>query len=163
LAANRSFLRWLLLAAWLGTPPGAAAADGTLHPLVDAMTRMMDAFGLIDRYRWNAEPTPYPGHGWSGALPQAPADATRHTPLEGIWLATNGGGMVIRQGLVRLYASPEVYQDFYLKLQGRLLLLRDARSGQVRSYDFALQGGRLVLLDRNGNLLLFRRAAPPGR
>jgi hypothetical protein len=158
----------ILLAGLLASPLQGPAADGAVHPLVDAMTRMMDAFGLIDRYRWNADPSPswsqaYPGYGWSGALPQAPADATRNTPLEGVWLAANGGGMVIRHGLVRLYVAADVYQDFYLKLQGRLLLLRDARSGQVRSYDFALQGERLVLLDRQGNLLLFRRAALPGR
>lgn len=167
-----------LAAALLTLALSRAAAADTTHPMVDAMTRMMDSFGLLDRYRWNSTdsqpetlapggwtqwPGTMPGGNWRGWLPQAPADATHDSPLEGAWQAENGAVLVVRQGLARLYVSRDRYQDFYVKLQGKLLLLREAKGGRVQHYDYAMQGGRLVLLDRDGNLILFRRLTWDGR
>lgn len=174
--AGRLAARLALLGCLLGPAPGLRATESTVQPMVDAMTRMMDAFGMIDRYRWNTTPPagtarqdawpqgPYPGtgyDGWSGA-PQ-PAPAGQASPLEGVWQGNNGGVLVVQQGQARLYAAREQYQDFQLRLQDQLLLLREPHSGQVRSYEFALQGDRLALRDRAGNLVLFRRAALPQR
>jgi hypothetical protein len=178
----RGYTGWFLLAA-LATS-SAVRADGT-QSMADAMSRMMDAFS--NRLLWNsmpgasamdpsgwASPWPNPAQDWSAfgspwSQQNAPWQAWGQWPpgagygysqaaeIEGTWMANSGAVMVIRQGLVRLYLSEDLSQDFEYRLSGQDFMLRDARTGAISTYGYAQLGDHMMLRDPGGNVLLLQR------
>ena len=64
-------------------------------------------------------------------------------------------------GYFRIYANADTYRDGRYEVRGNQLAMIDPASGKGRTYDFALSEGRLVLSDKDGNLLLFRQLPIP--
>jgi hypothetical protein len=181
-----------IFAAALSLSSGVPAAGS--QSMVDAMTRMMDAFS--DRWRWDSAPGGSSSNPWGwasqwqnpaqampwgstpmspwGASPSLPWGRNQGTPwgqwppggpyspghtadLTGAWVANTGAVMLFDRGLLRLYVSEDVSQDFEYRTSGNELLLRDNRSGEIRRYTFARLEDHMLLRDPNGNVLVLQR------
>lgn len=90
-----------------------------------------------------------------------PGQAPGRSPLDGIWRGQRGEIVLVMYGMFRIYANADTYRDGRYEVQGNKLVMIDPSRGTRRSYDFALDQGRLVLRDRDGNLLLFRQLPIP--
>ena len=167
---------------WNNTPSpplGAGGMGSAMNPLnsmnpmnpMGAVNPMNPMSGWGGGSPWSrlpsgtgANPWAMPGQAWQyGRDALQPRRPTRNDPaqLPGTWVSNEGAVLLVRDGLARLYLSKELHQDYYLKIQGDQLLLRDASSGAISRYEFAVQGDRLALRDKHGETLLFRRAARP--
>lgn len=91
---------------------------------------------------------------WSG-LPLGSRSATG--PLDGVWETESGAILMVRDGRARVYLSRDRFQDFELRLEGRILALRDRDFGAIRRYLYTADGDRMLMLDPEGSLLLLRR------
>lgn len=82
--------------------------------------------------------------------------------LEGAWEIHNGGLLIIKQGLARLYLSKTRYQDFYFKHDHKNIWMQPSEEeGIPLTYDFKLQSGRMIMRDENDKVLLLKRLKNP--
>jgi hypothetical protein len=82
----------------------------------------------------------------------------QNAELGGRWQGNRGELLMIRNGRFRIYQDQERFKEGNLGLEGQnMLTMQDPVSGNVRRYEYALQGDKLALRDQAGNLLLYRR------
>jgi hypothetical protein len=115
-----------------------------------------------------------PGGGWPGApWANAPPGANQFVPqgygwpgtaaapvaglLDGIWELNRGGIVVIRADAARLYVSRDRFQDYLIRYDDSHFWWRPRDGSQFERYRYRMEEGRMVLADREGNLLLLRR------
>jgi hypothetical protein len=105
---------------------------------------------------------------WGGAQPgfpgTSPADgryAYLMRMLQGSWETNNGGLLLIKGNLARLYVSRDRYQDLEITVDRVHLWMRPAGSTQTADrYEHRIFDRRIVLRDRAGKVLLLRRHVP---
>jgi hypothetical protein len=85
------------------------------------------------------------------------APGTSTGMLDGAWQGRSGEVLIVRNGLFRLYAGLDQYQDGRIALRGSQAIMTDPASGRSRSYEYAIDQGRLAFRDDQGNLLLYRK------
>jgi hypothetical protein len=86
---------------------------------------------------------------------------TDQSPLDGIWQGQAGEIVLVMYGHFRIYADSDHYRDGRYEINDKLLVMHDPQSGNSRSYEYAFSEGRMVLRDKEGNLLLFRQLPIP--
>lgn len=118
-------------------------------------------------YPWPATPpyaAPYGrAYGAPWGAPAWPAADGRGVleRLQGAWQSDNGGLLLVKDNLARLYLSRDRYQDLYLHADTRYLWLRPVdTSGRTVRYAYRVHGDRIELYDRRGNSLILRRYRP---
>ena len=87
------------------------------------------------------------------------AQTSRGHVLEGRWVGSNGALLAIKKGLARLYLSESEYQDFFVQVTARELLLRSAQTDHISTYEYAVRHDLLQLRNSQGVALQFRRIA----
>jgi hypothetical protein len=92
------------------------------------------------------------GFGWPGAPGQPVAGL-----LDGIWELHRGGIVVIRADAARLYVSPDRFQDYLVRYDDKHFWWRPRDGSQFERYRYRMEEGRMVLADKDGNLLMLRR------
>lgn len=81
--------------------------------------------------------------------------------LQGSWETHNGGLLLIKGNLARLYVSRDRYQDLEITVDRVYLWMRPAGSTQTADrYEHRIFDRRIVLRDRAGKVLLLRRHVP---
>ena len=120
-----------------GTLPflGGSQMDPTSQ--VGQMSQMMERFN--------------PGSAMSGAMPWAAG------PLEGIWEGSDDGLLIVQGGRYRIYAPFSGYIDGDIRITAERVELSNRREGFTQQFEYALDQGRLVLRDRQGQIYLYRR------
>ena len=83
------------------------------------------------------------------------------SPLDGIWQGQAGEIVLVMYGHFRIYADSDHYRDGHYEINGERLIMHDPQTGNSRTYEYAYKNGRMVLRDRDGNLLLFRQLPIP--
>ncbi len=119
-------------------------------------------------YPWPTAPPYAPPYGgtygapWGGAPTWPPAGGRGvFELLQGAWQSDNGGLLLVKDNLARLYLSRDRYQDLYLHADARYLWLRPAgTSGRTVRYAYRVHDDRIELYDRWGNSLILRRYRP---
>ena len=81
--------------------------------------------------------------------------------LDGIWQGQSGELVLVMYGHFRIYANADNYRDGRYEVLDDHIIMHDPQTGAKRAYEFALSEGRLVLRDREGDLLLFRQLPIP--
>lgn len=104
---------------------------------------------------WSQQGTPW--QNWGQWAPGPGYGQGQEAALEGTWVAQTGAVMVIRQGLVRLYLSEDLSQDYELRVSGQQFMLRDVNTGQVGTYTYARLDDHMMLRDGGGNVMLLQR------
>ena len=185
----------------LPAPVQAIYADD--NPFVEAMLRMMEIFGLIDRSRlplgvpylpgygqswapgmgtplgmssiYGAGGWPGPGQmpgpaGWppsgfagvpgawgypGGRVPRSGGVPSGY--LDGAWELNNGGFVIIRGNIARLFVSPERAQDFTIGYDRYRLWWRPRGTRSTSHYRYQVRDGRMIMQDSDGRTLLLRR------
>ena len=102
---------------------------------------------------------PWTGPGQAGA-PLGYSSNAGGSALNGAWQGNSGEVLVVRDGLFRIYAGIDSYNDGRLAVHGRQLVLSNPSTGHSREYEYALHEGLLALRDNSGNVLLYRRLPP---
>ena len=65
--------------------------------------------------------------------------------------------LLIRQDYAQIYWSRTQYKNYYLRKSRNELQFTDAETGEVQTFDMAVQADQMALRDKDGNQLLFRR------
>ncbi len=164
----------LLLAMLLTLIPIGRSQAASYNPFASAMSAMADVMrdyadhNIRDRGLYNSTDTTdlfilY--RNMPGAIPRSPMSKTQL--LDGIWRGRYGEIIMIRDGFFRIYTySYNHFEDGYLAVQGRLMQIKSARTGHIKSYEFAHRGDRLILREtkrktlfreRNNALMLYKR------
>ncbi len=116
-------------------------------------------------YPWPTMPpqAAYPSPWGQTAWP--PVDSQRLLDvLQGAWESENGGLLLVKNDLARLYLSRERYQDLYLRADARYLWFQPAtRKGRTVRYAYRVLDDRIELYDRQGNRLVLRRYQPKSK
>ena len=94
-----------------------------------------------------------------GQMPNMPWSGSA---LEGVWEVAGGGLLIVQGGNYRLYAPDGGYVDGTLQISGNRLQMANTRAGLVLQFDYALDQGRLVMRDQNGQVYLYRRLVLKG-
>jgi hypothetical protein len=81
--------------------------------------------------------------------------------LDGIWQGRGGEIVLVMYGHFRIYADAENYRDGLYQIRDSRLILYDPQTGSQRSYEFALDEGRMVLRGDDDQLLLYRQLPIP--
>jgi hypothetical protein len=134
-------------------PAAASSAQQTLQGMAQQVPDMTDG---------KQTPQIQPGGTPSGVTPFGqqtfPSAASN---LDGIWRGRGGEIVLVMYGHFRIYADSDHYRDGLFQIDGNWLTLYDPQSGSQRSYEYALNEGRMVLRDENGQLLLYRQLPIP--
>ena len=141
---NPGALNWTPgLSPWGGMPPGTS--PWTAGP-------------------WGNNPWQTWGGSQSGFPTTSPADgryAYLMRMLQGSWETHNGGLLLIKGNLARLYVSRDRYQDLEITVDRVYLWMRPAGSTQTADrYEHRIFDRRILLRDRAGKVLLLRRHVP---
>jgi hypothetical protein len=175
-------LIWLaLLTAGL---PQAHAGNSASQIMSSAMLAMMDSMGdLAHRYRqrnnWYSDSyhvTPYPNTFYAPltypdyyppAQPSPPYTPTPYYPTEphsevdGIWIGQGGEIVLVMYGYFRIYADTETYRDGRYEIDHDLLHMHNPANGVSQTYQYALDNGRMIMRNREGQILLFKQLPIP--
>jgi len=123
-------------------------------------------------YPWSAAPPYVPPYGgiygapWGGVPAWPPAANNRGflEPLQGAWQSDNGGLLLVKDNLARLYLSRDRYQDLYLHADAHYLWLQPVdTSGRTVRYAYRADEDRIELHDQRGNSLILRRYRPKSK
>lgn len=100
----------------------------------------------------------YPGNrpGYPGMIPRAPGQYSR-SRLDGNWQGKTGEIFVIRSGRFRIYQNAKRYHEGLIYLDEKHLAMQQRNAAVTHRFEYAEKGGRLVLRDNRGNLLLYRK------
>lgn len=126
--------------------------------------------GMPGSIPWNAAG----GQPWSGNPPwgsSAPwqagppgrqaarpgAGASRIGLLDGIWETNKGAVVIIKADAARLYVSRDRYQDFIIRYDHDHFWWQPRDGSKFRRYRYEMREGRMILADKDNNLLLMRR------
>lgn len=175
--------RFLFLVLALSLPgagvPGDAPGGGR-EAMADAMSRMMEAMGLLGS-----------GAQTNGAMPGLPAvpgmplgqageagrklleGMTQGVPgmgmipgsggaLAGVWEAAGGGLLIVEGDRFRLYAPTWAFVDGTIRIAGDRVRLTSRRANFSLEFEYALDQGRLALRDPGGQILLYRQLVLDG-
>lgn len=159
-------------------PTGLVLADS--NPFASAMRSMANAMAdYADRRSWNSGGNTgnWGSSSWGGnreeltdlfilyselpgVPPRSPASKTKL--LDGVWIGRYGEIFMIRDGYCRLITgSFNLYEDGYLETSAAVMRIENKRTGDVREYLYAYKGKRMVMKDKHGNTLLYRRLRGP--
>ena len=151
-----------------GTSSAAGAMAQMMVLMMEAMSEVMRQRGSSryggDDYLWPppgyAPPMPAPPYAYPYGPtyeypPEPPAYPT--SVLEGTWMGRNGDYLVVHGVEFHLFASPEHVIGGLFRIEGDSLALMNTETGITRLYEYAMQEGRLVLRDRDGQILLYKR------
>jgi hypothetical protein len=189
----------VLLLTLSGGPAVQSQDSGNREAMADAMSRMMEAMGLLgagaDAARSMSGGTmpSMPGVPGMSAVPggtqmdqaakmgQSMLEGmTRGVPggaaavpgmgsmpwsggvLEGLWEAAGGGLLIVQGGNYRLYAPNGAFVDGIVQIEGQQVRMASRRAGFALAFEYALDQGRLVLRDSDGQLFLYRRLVLDG-
>ncbi len=160
--------------------PPAVQGAGRYGKMAESMVDMMDAFAsAYQQRRGDGQSRNFSGttgHNWMPGFNWPPGNAQMpgnrlgnpgkitglhgqnyRSRLDGNWRGRTGEILAIRSGRFRIYQSPERYHEGLIYFDEKHLALRQAKAGVTHQYEFAEEGGRLVLRDTRGNLLLYRK------
>jgi hypothetical protein len=179
------FTAWLLFLLlflpWLSVL-GAAGSAGR-EAMADAMSRMMEAMGLLGSGGEAARAMTNGGVPGMSPVPGMPLDqagevgrqlmegmASRGAgrmpwtgaALGGVWESAGGGLLIVEGSYYRLYAPNWAFVDGTLQVTGDRLRMASRRAGFSLEFEFALDQGRLALRDAQGQVLLYRRLVLDG-
>lgn len=115
----------------LPTPPAVSGSMSTAVPLQQVLAQFNQA--------WSA-----------GGV------AAQTTALEGIWEDNQGGLLIVQRQRYRLYASCQGAIDGDIVVGNGRVALTNQRENFTQSFEFALDQGRLVLRNHNGDVFLYR-------
>ncbi|HSO81077.1 hypothetical protein [Thiocapsa sp.] len=115
--------------------PGGSQMDPTSQ--VSQMGQMLERFN--------------PGGAMTGTMPWTAG------PLEGIWEGSDDGLLIVQGGRCRIYAPFSGYIDGDIRIAGDRVELTNRRESFSQEFEYALDQGRLVLRDRQGQIYLYRR------
>jgi hypothetical protein len=164
----------LLLLCLPAAPVQCADGNTGREAMADAMSRMMEAMGLMgagtDAARSMANggvpgmPLGQAGEagrrlldGMSQAVPGVGQVPWAAGLLEGVWEAAGGGLLIVQGGNYRLYAPNWAYVEGTIATNGNRVQMASRRAGFDLSFEYALDQGRLALRDAGGQVLLYRR------
>jgi len=150
------------------------AADYDTSALSDAMARamtlMMETMARMANKRGGGALPPdytWPPPGWehfydAGRPPFPPYPPPAHegppvSILEGTWLGNAGDILVIHGVRFRIFMDEAHFTEGIFRIDGNLLTMTNLENHTSRIYEFAMQQGRLVLRDADGNLMLYKR------
>ncbi|EGV18643.1 hypothetical protein [Thiocapsa marina] len=134
-----------------GAMPGVPGAGTMPFPGSSQMdpTAQMGQMGqMLERFN--------PGSAMTGAMPWTAS------PLEGIWEGSDDGLLIVQGGRYRIYAPFSGYIDGDMRITGDRVELTNRREGFSQEFEYALDQGRLVLRDRQGQIYLYRRLVLEG-
>lgn len=140
-----------------GWPPGFGAMPGVpgagTMPFpggsqMDPTSQMGQMGQMMERFN--------PGSAMTGAMPWTAA------PLEGIWEGSDDGLLIVQGGRYRIYAPFSGYIDGDIRIEGDRVALTNRRENFSQEFEYALDQGRLVLRDRQGQIYLYRRLVLEG-
>jgi hypothetical protein len=161
---------------------GSAALAASNNAMIDAMQAMVDAMadyvdskrgrersfgdlfgrGMERLYNEEHNDLLILYRNMPGAPPRSAASRTQL--LDGIWMGRRGEILMIRDGVVRIFAySHAHFEDAEIYIDPPRLQIRNIDSGVLREYDYAYRAGRLVLRGQQGNILLYRRLSSEDR
>lgn len=128
--------------------PGAGAMPFPGGSQMDPTSQMGQMGQMMERFD--------PGSAMSGAMPWAAG------PLEGIWEGSDDGLLIVQGARYRIYAPFSGYIDGDIRITGDRIELTNRREGFGQEFEYALDQGRLVLRDRQGQIYLYRRLVLEG-
>ncbi|MEJ2621286.1 MAG: hypothetical protein P8163_13780 [Candidatus Thiodiazotropha sp.] len=164
--------------------PQTYAGNSASQIMSSAMLAMMDTMGdLAHRYKrgdnWyndsdRVNPYPYPYYGppaYANAYPPAQPSGSYALPpyyrnlprseVDGIWIGQGGEIVLVMYGYFRVYADAETYRDGRYEIDQDLLRLYDLANGASQTYQYALDSGRMIMRNRQGQILLFKQLPIP--
>ena len=77
--------------------------------------------------------------------------------IDGLWSSNANTLLLIRRDHAQIYWSRTEYRNYYLRRTTNQLHFTDAETGQVQTFDMAVQADQMALRDRDGKQLLFRK------
>jgi hypothetical protein len=117
--------------------PGSTSMDPSAQ--MGQMGQMMERFAQGG--------TPSGGGGWPWAT----------GPLEGVWEGSDDGLLIVQGERYRLYAPLSGSIDGDIRVKGDRIELSNQRESFTQEFEYALDQGRLVFRDRQGQVYLYRR------
>jgi hypothetical protein len=126
-----------------GVMPGVPGAGTMPFPGGSQMDPTSQMGQMMERFN--------PGSAMTGAMPWTPG------PLEGIWEGRDDGLLIVQGGRYRIYAPLSGYIDGDIRITGDRVELTNRRESFSQEFEYALDQGRLVLRDRQGQIYLYRR------
>jgi len=179
------FTAWLvvLVLPWMSVL-GAEGSVGR-EAMADAMSRMMEAMGLLGSGGEAARAMTnggVPGMSPVPGMPLEQAGAVGRQMLEGmasggagagrmpwtgaafggVWESAGGGLLIVEGGNYRLYAPNWAFVDGTIQVTGDRVRMVSRRAGFSLEFEFALDQGRLALRDAQGQVFLYRRLVLDG-
>lgn len=113
---------------------------------------------------WGAPPWTggygYPGYPYNGNHPQARSRQSTLRRLQGSWETSNGGLLLIKENLARLYVSADRHQDLYIRADRHYVWMWPVDSQAVKRYDHRIFDDKILLRDEQGNTLTLKRYRP---
>jgi hypothetical protein len=82
--------------------------------------------------------------------------ATEMSLLEGIWEDNQGGLLIVQRSHYRIYSSCNGFIDGDILVNANHVALTNRRENFTQTCEFALDQGRLVLRNHNGDVFLYR-------
>lgn len=134
-----------------GAMPGVPGTGTIPFPggsQMDPSSQMGEMGQMMERFN--------PGSAITGAMPWTPG------PLEGIWEGSDDGLLIVQGGRYRIYAPLSGYIDGDIRITGDRVELTNRRESFSQEFEYALDQGRLVLRDRQGQIYLYRRLVLEG-
>jgi hypothetical protein len=123
--------------------PGGSQMDPTSQ-----MGQMGQMGQMMERFN--------PGSAMTGTMPWTVG------PLEGLWEGSDDGLLIVQGARYRIYAPFSGYIDGDIRITGDRVELTNRRESFSQAFEYALNQGRLVLRDRQGQIYLYRRLVLEG-
>lgn len=76
--------------------------------------------------------------------------------LEGVWEDNQGGLLIVQRNHYRIYSSCNGFIDGDILVNAKQVALTNRREKFTQTFEFALDNGRLVLRNQNGDVFLYR-------
>jgi hypothetical protein len=81
--------------------------------------------------------------------------------VDGIWIGQGGEIVLVMYGYFRVYADAETYRDGRYEIDQDLLHMYNLANGNSQTYQYALDSGRMIMRNRQGQILLFKQLPIP--
>jgi hypothetical protein len=99
---------------------------------------------------------------FGAGVPGSESPAWAVGPLEGIWESNDDSLLIVQGGRYRIYAPFSGSIDGDIRVTGDRAELTNRREDFAQEFEYALDQGRLVLRDRQGQVYLYRRLVLDG-
>lgn len=80
-------------------------------------------------------------------------------PVDGAWISDQDTVLVVYNGIARIYSSNNAYQNYFVEIRPGWLQIKDAASGAIQRFEMRLSERRMVLRNREGQLVRFIKIA----